>query len=385
MGFALRAQPDTRLVALVRDGHDRAFEEIVRRYRAPLVAFAAAIVPPHRAEDVVQEALVRAHRAIAAGEAELKLRPWLYTVVRNRALNDLRDERTHEHLDENHDGVPQPPQIVAQREDLRSVVAGLQGLPHAQREALLRREFEGRSHDEIAAALGSTPGAVRGLIFRARTALRESLGLLIPFPLLRLLADADPGRAEAVGAGGVAVGVVSAGGGGVAVKAGAALAVAVIAAGSGLAIHGKGGKEPSASKRAVVVSTTPGDGAKTAPGGGETVALAKTSQPADSAAHESGSSDGSSYSGTGSSGGDGGSTYGDDGEGSGSSGGDDGSSESSGSDSSGGGGDRSGSDGGSGSDDTALSETSDSTSDSSGSGSGDTAEAESVSSGSSDE
>src|SRR3954471_14154091 len=89
---ALRFQPDSRLVGLVREGHDVAFEEIVRRYRLPLVAFAGAIVPRDHAEDVVQEALTKAHRALDSGDAEINLRPWLYTIVRNRALNTLRDE-----------------------------------------------------------------------------------------------------------------------------------------------------------------------------------------------------------------------------------------------------------------------------------------------------
>src|SRR5690349_11417810 len=96
---ALDCQPDSRLVALVREGSDRAFEEIVRRYRRRLVAYAAAIVGPDRAEDVVQESLVRALAAIRRRDAQISLRPWLYTIVRNRALHDRRDEPAHERLD----------------------------------------------------------------------------------------------------------------------------------------------------------------------------------------------------------------------------------------------------------------------------------------------
>ena len=117
-GLALRCQSDSRLAALAREGQARAFEEIVRRYREPLVSFATAIVPAHRAEDVVQEALAKAHAALMASDSEIKLKPWLYTIVRNRALNDLRDEPIHEHLDESFDGVPQPPDVAAGHEQL---------------------------------------------------------------------------------------------------------------------------------------------------------------------------------------------------------------------------------------------------------------------------
>jgi RNA polymerase sigma factor (sigma-70 family) len=237
-------------VALARDGHDRAFEEIVHRYRSPLVAFAAAIVPTHRAEDVVQEALTKAHSTLRASDAEIKVRPWLYTIVRNRALNDLRDEPDHAQLDESIDGVPQPPEVAARRAELAQLVTRVKALPDAQREALVQRELEGRSHEEIAVAIGATPGAVRALIFRARTALRDGMGLLIPMPLLRALLDGTlQPEAGGAGLGGAAAGI-TAGGGGIALKAGGAFVVGVLAVGSGLALH-HGGKNPDASGRAL--------------------------------------------------------------------------------------------------------------------------------------
>ena len=161
-GLALRCQSDSRLVRLSREGHARAFEEIVRRYREPLVSFAGVMVPADRAEDVVQEALAKSHAALVASDTDVKLKPWLYTVVRNRALNNLRDEPAHERLDEDFDGVAQPPEVAAQRERITALVAGVKGLPAAQRDALVQRELEGRSHREIGIALGVSPGAVRG-------------------------------------------------------------------------------------------------------------------------------------------------------------------------------------------------------------------------------
>jgi RNA polymerase sigma factor (sigma-70 family) len=241
-GVALRCQPDARLAALARGGYPRAFDEIARRYRAALVSYAGSIVPSHRAEDVVQDAFVKAYRSLPRSDEDLHLRPWLYTIVRNTALNDLRDQRVHEHLDENWDGVPQPAEVAAQRAELASVVGRIQDLPTPQREALVKRELEGRSHEEIAARMGATPGAVRGLIFRARAALRDGAGILIPMPALRALLDAGPMQAETagVGIGGAAAGLTAGGGGGLAIKAGATLLVAGLAVGSGVAVHDRG-------------------------------------------------------------------------------------------------------------------------------------------------
>jgi RNA polymerase sigma factor (sigma-70 family) len=231
---AIRCQSDSRLVKLVREGHDLAFDEIVRRYRPQLVAYAAAIVPEHHAEDVVQEALTRAHGGLGRNDGEMRLRPWLYTIVRNRSLNALRDEPVHTHLDENYDGVPQPPEVAARREELAALTAGLKELPEQQREALVKRELEGRSHEEIGASLGVSAGSVRGLIYRARATLRDGAGMLIPLPVLRALLSSSAATPDATGAAGAAAAGL-AGGGGIALKAGATLGVAVIAVGSGIA------------------------------------------------------------------------------------------------------------------------------------------------------
>ena len=259
-GLALRCQSDARLVSLCREGHVRAFEEIVRRYRPQLVSFAGAIAPAHRAEDVVQEALTKAHSSLATSDGEMKLKPWLYRIVRNRALNDLRDEPRHQRLDEDFDGVPQPSEVAARRAELAELVAGVKSLPAGQREALLRRELEGRSHQEIAAAIGVTPGAVRGLIFRARSALREGASVLIPLPVVRALLSAGPLTTEATGAGvgvgGAAAGLTAGGGGGIAIKAGAALLVAGLAVGSGVALHDHGDEQ----REATAAMVARGDG-----------------------------------------------------------------------------------------------------------------------------
>jgi RNA polymerase sigma factor (sigma-70 family) len=166
-GALLRTQPDTRLAGLAGEGSEAAFEEIVRRYRPALVSFAARIASRDSADDVVQDSIVKAHAALLRGDQPDAPRAWLFRIVRNTALNDRRDRRMHVELDESYDGVEQPPDAIDRRRRLRDLVAAMRQLPRAQREALVQRELEGKGHEEIAAALEISPGAVRQLIFRA--------------------------------------------------------------------------------------------------------------------------------------------------------------------------------------------------------------------------
>jgi len=240
---ALAAQSDDRLVRLLREGHEPAFDEIVRRYRGPLVTFAAAIAGAGRAEDVVQTALMRAHRALRADAREIRLRPWLFAIVRNGALNAVRDEPAWSELDPERQGDRETAATAEQREELERLVDAVCALPESQRRALVMREMEGVGHAEIAAKLQTSPTAVRGLIFRARTTLRNALGALVPLPVLRwLLEDAAiAATAGAAGTGGAGVGVVGTGGGalfgGAFGKAAVGLTVALFAVGAGKAIQ----------------------------------------------------------------------------------------------------------------------------------------------------
>ena len=86
----LRTQSDRRLVALAADGHDRAFEAIVERYRRPLQRYLRRLLSEALAEDVLQASFVRAWQALRAGTDVRDLRPWLYRIAHNQALNTLR-------------------------------------------------------------------------------------------------------------------------------------------------------------------------------------------------------------------------------------------------------------------------------------------------------
>ncbi len=234
LGPALRTQPDRRLVTLVREGYETAFEEIVHRYGKPLTRYAASIVGG-RSEDVTQDAFSKALLALRRDGAEIELRPWLFRIVRNTALNDLRDSPpSPEILAEAIAGGRNPVEELERREEIADLMQRLQALPEPQRAAIVMRELEGLGHEEIAAALGLSGGGARQAIYRARQALRSGAGMLVPLPLLRaMLEGGGPGTAEA------AAGAAGVGGAGVAFKATAATVLVAGAVGAGVAIdHG---------------------------------------------------------------------------------------------------------------------------------------------------
>ena len=139
----------------------------------------------------------------------------------------------------------------------------LRDLPEQQRAAIVMRELEGLGHEEIASALGLSGGGARQAIYRARQALRDGLGLLIPLPLLRVLiehgADATAGAAAA-GAGGAAAAMGGAGAG-TALKVGVVTAVLAGSVGTGLAIKENRAHDPAAETAAA--ATLPGGGGGT--------------------------------------------------------------------------------------------------------------------------
>jgi RNA polymerase sigma factor (sigma-70 family) len=265
---ALRTQPDRRLVALVRDGYEAAFEEIVRRYRAPLERFAAAIVGS-RSEDVTQDAFSKALLALRGSENEIELRPWLYRIVRNTALNDLRDSPPPtEELGEAVAGGASAAVEAERREEIGDLTERLRALPETQRAAIVMRELEGLSHEEIAAALGLSGGAARQAIHRARTTLRDGFGLLLPLPLLKFLLD---GGGEAAAAGAAGAGVAGAGsatalggiGAGGAAKIGVAAVLVAGSVGAGVAVEqsNRGGDDsnrPAATSTRLEADDSPG-------------------------------------------------------------------------------------------------------------------------------
>ena len=187
----LRLQSDERLASLAARGAEPAFAALVARHRAGLVRSCARILPESEAEDAVQQALSVPTRPCSAMGPE-RFSPWLHRIAVNAALKQLRRIPEELPLDEERtDGVEQPPQSQERRERLRETIAAVGALPARQQRALVLRELEGRSHEEIARTLGLTPGAVRQLIHRARSGVRSAVSAITPYGLLLRLAEGE--------------------------------------------------------------------------------------------------------------------------------------------------------------------------------------------------
>lgn len=172
---------DTDLVARFRAGEEAAFTAIHDRYREPLTGFARRMLTGsgHDAEDVVQDAFIRAHRSLRATDRAMALKPWLYMIVRNRALDDLRTpRRTTELEDEGRHltlvSSSDPSEQAVARDELHRLVDEIGRLPERQRMALVMRELDGRTHVETAAALSTTVPATKSLLVRARASLEAA-------------------------------------------------------------------------------------------------------------------------------------------------------------------------------------------------------------------
>jgi RNA polymerase sigma factor (sigma-70 family) len=229
----LRTQSDERLTALARVGHERAFEAIVERYRRPLLRHGRRLLPEARAEEAVQQAFIAAWAALERGDDVRHLSGWLHRIVHNTALNALRGERDdHAELREWLDAAAAPEVALERREMLRETLANLAALPERQREALLRVAVDGVSAEEVGSSLGLTEGAVRQLLYRARSALRAAATALTPMPVASWLAQAQPLAAPiaeaTAGAGGAGLSALLAKGTVVAVMAGAAVAAPAV-------------------------------------------------------------------------------------------------------------------------------------------------------------
>jgi RNA polymerase sigma factor (sigma-70 family) len=174
----LKLQGDEKLIAMARAGNPGAFETIVDRYQGRLLGFCRQMLgSTEDAEDILQEVFVNAYRAMLADEREINLRPWLYRIARNRCLNYLRKPKAD--AQESMDMVPEvdaasTAEKVHNREEFRQILSDVNKLPETQRAALLLREMDALSYEEIAAAMETTVPSVKSLLVRARISLAEA-------------------------------------------------------------------------------------------------------------------------------------------------------------------------------------------------------------------
>jgi RNA polymerase sigma-70 factor (ECF subfamily) len=186
-------ETDQRLVERVQRGDKAAFDVLVLRYQHRIVKLVARYVhDAAEALDVTQEAFIKAYRALPRFRGESAFYTWLYRIAINTAKNhlvsnrrrladetiDLQDPAEHEANWRMRDG-DTPEALLLSAEIQRTVEETIAALPEELRTAIVLRELEGMSYEEIAAAMDCPVGTVRSRIFRAREAIDERLRPLL--------------------------------------------------------------------------------------------------------------------------------------------------------------------------------------------------------------
>lgn len=180
--------PDAELMLAVKAGDDVCFDVLLARHRGPIVHFLFRMVQNASiAEELAQEVFLRVYQSRARYTVDAKFTTWLYRIATNRALNWLRDNRRHnenERLDAvTPDGIRRQipdPRVSAEARALRQEILDrirecVMRLPDRQRAAVLMHKYDDLDYQQIAEALDSTPQAVKSLLFRAYTTLRQTL------------------------------------------------------------------------------------------------------------------------------------------------------------------------------------------------------------------
>jgi RNA polymerase sigma-70 factor (ECF subfamily) len=183
--------PDAELMLLVQGGDVRSFERLFQRHAKPLCNFVRRFIGSAAvAEEWTQEIFLKVYRARERWEPRARFRTFLYRVATNHCLNELRrgvHRAQHESLDGAGDASDERParELAAEQPSAHEIVdagrlseaveSAITALPESQRAALLLLRYEGMSYDEIAAAMELSIPAVKSLLNRAKTSLRERL------------------------------------------------------------------------------------------------------------------------------------------------------------------------------------------------------------------
>lgn len=184
---------DQQLVQRVQQGDKAAFDLLVRKYQHRVLKLVSRFVnDAAEAEDVAQEAFLKAYRALPAFRGDSAFYTWLYRIAINTAKNtlvsnrrrpvdfdlDLQDPEQHDRQALLKDA--DTPEGVLLTDEIRGVVErALEQLPDDLRTAIVLRELEGLSYEEIAEAMDCPVGTVRSRIFRAREAIDKKLKPLL--------------------------------------------------------------------------------------------------------------------------------------------------------------------------------------------------------------
>lgn len=172
---------DAELMARVRDGDDDAFATIVDRYKDSLIRYLTRLTGSvERAEDLAQETFVRLYLAAARYREEGKLAPFLYRVATNLVRTEMSRARRwsgmlHLFRHDEEELAASPQSEILRSEISAKVADAIESLPLAYRAAIILRELEGWSYEEIGAALDCNSGTVKSRIARGRELLKRFL------------------------------------------------------------------------------------------------------------------------------------------------------------------------------------------------------------------
>jgi len=191
----VEALSDHELVAAARDGDELAFQEVVRRYRTPITNFVYRMLNDYEmAIDLAQETFVRVYTSIGRYEANYSFSTYIYRIASNLAISEIRKRKRRKVVSlfgvftgEDGEAVEHDPaddrqlaeDALLEDERKRAVRRAIASLPEKYRTALVLRDIEDHSYEQIASILDLSEGTVKSRINRARNLLREKLEHLL--------------------------------------------------------------------------------------------------------------------------------------------------------------------------------------------------------------
>jgi RNA polymerase sigma-70 factor (ECF subfamily) len=191
----VEALSDHELVAAVRDGDETAFQEIVRRYRTPITNFVYRMLNDYElAVDLAQETFLRVYTSAGRYEANFNFSTYIYRIASNLAISEIRKRKRRKVVSffglfggsaedavefDPVDARPLAEDSLLSDERTRAVTRAVASLPEKYRTAVILRDIEGHSYEEIARILELSEGTVKSRINRARGLLKEKLGYLM--------------------------------------------------------------------------------------------------------------------------------------------------------------------------------------------------------------
>jgi len=178
---------DVGLMLRVKEGDNEAFELLVELHQSAVIGTVAKMLGgASEAEDIAQQVFIRIWKSAKRYQPQAKFTTWMFTITRNLVFNETRrrrrkptvsveerEEESHQQVEDVHSTTPD--QDVLHSELERAVDDAIQALPDKQRLAVVLRRYEEMPYDEIGRVLSMSVPAVKSLLFRARTQLKESL------------------------------------------------------------------------------------------------------------------------------------------------------------------------------------------------------------------